>query len=756
VFSDPQDTNKAPVADTPVGSPELPRADGPLDGGVNEPVNGGPNEHLDEFLLDPPLVPLSELGPPAIGRGRRRLGRLAPAALLLPLALVTLLIYLLQVGRPQQAEPIVQMQPTAVAPATPQRSVGSTREEPTAPPPASVSADELDGLLAEAQALTWQSKFEGAVAIYQELARQSPDDARPQIGWARTMLLEGLPDQALSHARLALALDPGSVEAAIALAAAYVGVGDRTRGLSAAEHAVRLGPDSAEAHALLADVYLLRGQLGQAVEAAEMALAQDSGSAEAHRVRGRLYEVVDNDLEGAIREFRLAASLQPRLWLRHYDLGLALLKAKDYDVAITALTEAWVLRRSLLTYNALGQAYYRLGQYDRAASYLEQSLAAGAWNVDTYALLASINAQRDRCSDAMTYVNHALTQDPNHPLALEARDICLAASSAPIATAAPPSTAQAQAAVPTPPPPVGGWIAFPLWNAETGQYDTYLGNVDGSERRRVVEGMHQPAFSPDGQWLAVNGERHEQLNLFIVRPDGRDLQEITAHVEDGLPSWSPAPLEAGTGERGLAFSSTRHGDKQSRIYVLDRLPFDGRKVEARALNAGPDDVRGEYPAWIMDVGPVRVVYAGCHYDGLSAQCGLMLMPAEPGSHTPQPLTAHPADTAPAVYGSRVAFMSTRHGNWEIYLVNSDGSGLRRLTHNASNDGLPTWSPDGSKIAFVSDEGGTWAVWTVNPDGSDRRRLFDLGGSGLAVDWQHERISWGPDFALAPSTPADAP
>jgi TolB protein len=88
-------------------------------------------------------------------------------------------------------------------------------------------------------------------------------------------------------------------------------------------------------------------------------------------------------------------------------------------------------------------------------------------------------------------------------------------------------------------------------------------------------------------------------------------------------------------------------------------------------------------------------------------------------------------------------MSNRTGNWEIYLMDLDGTGLRRLTDNESIDGLPTWSPNGRSIAFVSDQGGSWAVWVMNADGSSRRRLFAIGGAGLASNWQHEQISWGP-------------
>ncbi|MGD2041372.1 MAG: hypothetical protein PVH11_11130, partial [Anaerolineae bacterium] len=107
------------------------------------------------------------------------------------------------------------------------------------------------------------------------------------------------------------------------------------------------------------------------------------------------------------------------------------------------------------------------------------------------------------------------------------------------------------------------------------------------------------------------------------------------------------------------------------------------------------------------------------------------------------LTENPEDTAPAVYEDRIAFMSNRDGNWEIYVMDIDGSGVERLTDNAAHDGLPVWSPDGRTLAFVSDQGGAWAVWAMSPDGSNRRILFEIGNGGLAFNWQQERISWAP-------------
>ena len=119
------------------------------------------------------------------------------------------------------------------------------------------------------------------------------------------------------------------------------------------------------------------------------------------------------------------------------------------------------------------------------------------------------------------------------------------------------------------------------------------------------------------------------------------------------------------------------------------------------------------------------------------------MSSAAGAHATKRITDRGEDTAPDVHGNRVAFMSNREGNWEIYVVNTDGSGLRRLTNNAANDGLPAWAPDGRAIAFVSDQEGGWAVWAMNPDGSGRRKLFPIGDGGLVTEWWRQQISWAP-------------
>jgi TolB protein len=73
-------------------------------------------------------------------------------------------------------------------------------------------------------------------------------------------------------------------------------------------------------------------------------------------------------------------------------------------------------------------------------------------------------------------------------------------------------------------------------------------------------------------------------------------------------------------------------------------------------------------------------------------------------------------------GTRIAFMSGRDGNPEIYVMNVDGSNLRRLTNHPAGDGTPTWSPNSEQIAFVSDRTGTPQIYLMSGDGSNVRRI----------------------------------
>ena len=73
-------------------------------------------------------------------------------------------------------------------------------------------------------------------------------------------------------------------------------------------------------------------------------------------------------------------------------------------------------------------------------------------------------------------------------------------------------------------------------------------------------------------------------------------------------------------------------------------------------------------------------------------------------------------------GRQIAFNSNRDGNPELYVMNVDGTNLRRLTNHPAIDTSPTWSPLGHQIAFTSDRTGSPQIYVVGVDGAGLRRI----------------------------------
>ena len=73
-------------------------------------------------------------------------------------------------------------------------------------------------------------------------------------------------------------------------------------------------------------------------------------------------------------------------------------------------------------------------------------------------------------------------------------------------------------------------------------------------------------------------------------------------------------------------------------------------------------------------------------------------------------------------GNRIAFASDRDGDWEIYVMNADGSNQRRLTRSPGVDRAPAWSPAGETIAFESDRNGSFDIYRIEADGTGQRAL----------------------------------
>lgn len=95
------------------------------------------------------------------------------------------------------------------------------------------------------------------------------------------------------------------------------------------------------------------------------------------------------------------------------------------------------------------------------------------------------------------------------------------------------------------------------------------------------------------------------------------------------------------------------------------------------------------------------------------------------------LTSDPADDCQPAFspdGKRIAFCSTRSGNWDLYLMDLDGKAIEQLTSGQAQDMHPSFSPDGSRLVYcsLSPRSDQWELWILNLATRERKMI----GQGL--------------------------
>jgi Tol biopolymer transport system component len=192
-------------------------------------------------------------------------------------------------------------------------------------------------------------------------------------------------------------------------------------------------------------------------------------------------------------------------------------------------------------------------------------------------------------------------------------------------------------------------------------------------------------------------------------------------------SWAETVATAENGK--LAFATAKRGRWQ-----IDVMNPDGTDRAKLPTSTGFDF----NPAWSPDGTRIADVCSNFTICVMNADGSSQTRLTDTGPWKERWLYDGPPTWSPD--GSQIAFASTRAGRLaDIYVVNSDGSALRRLGGTGGDDANPAWSPDGTKLAFDSDDGRSRDVYVMTADGTSLTRLTASAGD-------QENPSWSPDGA----------
>jgi Tol biopolymer transport system component/actin-like ATPase involved in cell morphogenesis len=257
--------------------------------------------------------------------------------------------------------------------------------------------------------------------------------------------------------------------------------------------------------------------------------------------------------------------------------------------------------------------------------------------------------------------------------------------------------------------------------------DIYLIHVDGSGLKRITSDPARdllPSWSPDRRTIAYSRDKGARWELRAVSADGgADILVTDRLAPDARATWSPDGTK-------VAFVTQSSGSSQTDLETFDL------KTRKETLLTSDIVMEGD-PAWSPDGN--RMVFwrqQGTNQDlwvvnideaATAAAAG----PAVKLSGTQ--ITNDPANDADPAWspdGAFIGFASLRTGNWDIFVVGSQGGNAQQVTFTPTDEQTPSGSPDGKEIAFMSsthDDPTSAEIYVMTADGSNIRQVTNRPG-----------------------------
>ena len=233
-------------------------------------------------------------------------------------------------------------------------------------------------------------------------------------------------------------------------------------------------------------------------------------------------------------------------------------------------------------------------------------------------------------------------------------------------------------------------------------------DLDGTGQRLLIRNAYSPSWSPNGSRLAFVSRRSGDEELYVARSDGRGIARVTRIPGPDLsPAWSSDGRRLAWSRNGEILTMNADGSGKRRLVSKARIWHEHHSPtwHGRTIVYSSNRVSAFNPE--LYAVPARRLTFTQGSDGVLGDDGM-------------------PDFSPD--GRRIVFTSNRDQSGEIYVMNANGSGQRRLTRKPGDDFNPRFSPDGRRIAFTSLPG---SVFVMNTNGSGLRRLT----SGTDPDWR---------------------